>query len=108
MTPLLEVRGLKVEVDGKEIARAVKPSFWKSRFDVSFGSVTCVLEKPSLFRSAFELRIEQSTIGRVERKSIWQSIAQANLPDDWPNPLKVFILWLVIIIWKREAAAASG
>ena len=97
-----------LESGGKELARAVKPSLWSSRFEVSFGNVTCELQKPSLFKSKFELRRDGSVIGSVDRKSIWKTTAQANLPDEWPNALKVFILWLVIIIWQREAAAASG
>ena len=94
--------------NGSEIACAVKPSFWTSTFEVSFGNVTFELAKRGTFKSAFELRLEGTVVGSIERESIWKRTARANLPDDWPNALKVFILWLVLVIWQREAAAASG
>jgi len=30
------------------------------------------------------------------------------LPDVFPLPVKVFIMWLTVLIWKRDSDAASG
>jgi len=29
------------------------------------------------------------------------------LPEPWPLPLKVFVIWLVVLLWKSAAAASS-
>jgi hypothetical protein len=33
---------------------------------------------------------------------VWTRRAAADLPPDWPVPIKAFIIWLVIILWKRR------
>ena len=32
----------------------------------------------------------------------------ANLPEGIPLPVKVFIIWLVVILWKRESDSAAA
>ena len=34
--------------------------------------------------------------------------ALVDLPPDLPLPVRVFVIWLTVILWKRQAEAASG
>lgn len=97
-----------LEADGKLIAKAMKPSFLRANFEISFGNARCELKKKGLFRSAFEVLAEGRVVGKVERKSVWKRSAQIDLPPEWPDALSTFILWLGLVMWKREAAAAAG
>jgi hypothetical protein len=47
-------------------------------------------------------------IGTLAPESRWTRRATANLPSDWPAPITAFVIWLVIILWKREAGAAAA
>ncbi len=43
---------------------------------------------------------------------MWSRRATATLPDTLPVPVRLFVLWLAMLIWKRDddagAAAATG
>lgn len=97
-----------LESEGTRIAEALKPSVFRNAFEVRFGSVMCEFKKKGFFRASFELELDGRVIGRVERESIWRRTVRADIPDDWPDALQVFIVWLALVIWRREAAASSG
>lgn len=97
-----------LDVDGRTIATALKPSAFRFRLEISFGDVVCELRKKGIFRSRFELVLDGRVIGEVRRESMWRRSVRVDLPDSWPEVLQAFVLWLGLIMWKREAAASSG
>lgn len=102
--------GSFVMVRGDELfAEASKASAWRSTFEITFGDTTCVMKKKGGFGSRFVLEYRGEEIGRVTRKGVFAQTMNVELPDGWPRALQAFILWLALIIWRREtAAAASG
>ena len=49
-------------------------------------------------------------VGTIRRETWTSRKARVELPDELPLPVRVFVLWLVLLMWKREsdAAASSG
>lgn len=97
---------------------ATKPSALRSRFEVSYGERRYVLEKASFWSGGFAVR-EQipggtasgkdlRTVGTIAKEGVFSRRAVLDLPEDWPLPVQVFVFWLVVVIWTRERAAASG
>jgi hypothetical protein len=97
-----------IEAGGRQLARAAKPSAFRNTFVVSYGGRDYTLRKTSAWRREFELMDGERRIGTLAPESRWTRRATANLPSDWPAPITAFVIWLVIILWKREAGAAAA
>ena len=99
-----------IERGGQVLARATKPSVFRQAFLVNYNGKTYSLHRPSVWRRAFALLDGEQQIGSVSPNSVWTRDATADLPRDWPMAVKAFVIWLVIILWKRESdgAAAAG
>jgi hypothetical protein len=54
------------------------------------------------------VRSGDTEIGTLTPNSAWRRDAAVKLPEQWPLPLKVFVIWLVIILWNRDYNAAAG
>ena len=39
---------------------------------------------------------------------MWSRRATAMLPDTLPLPVRLFVLWLAVLVWKRDADAAAA
>jgi len=59
-------------------------------------------------RRGFVLMDGERQIGSITPDNAWTRRATADLPPDWPAPITAFVAWLVIILWKREAAASAA
>ena len=97
-----------LERGSQVLARATKPSAFRNAFIVTYNGKSYMQRKPSAWRRAFVLLDEERHIGSVSPLSAWTRQATADLPRDWPMPIKAFIIWLVIILWKRDAESAAA
>ncbi len=97
-----------IEAGGRELARATKPSAFRDTMIVHYGGKDYALRRRSLWRRAFVLMDGERQIGSITPESVWTRRATADLPTDWPAPIKAFVIWLVIILWKREADSAAA
>jgi hypothetical protein len=96
-----------IETGGRELARATKPSAFRHTIIVHYKGTDYELRKPSLWRRDFVLLDGDRQIGAITRESAWTRRATADLPSDWPMPIRAFVICLVIILWKRDANAAA-
>ena len=99
--------------NGSMIAHASKPSVLRNLFDVEYGGRRYTLKKASWLGRAFVLMEEEREVGSVRPVSIFGRRAEVALPDEIPLAVGVFLVWLVLILWRREqknsaAAAAAG
>jgi hypothetical protein len=97
-----------LERDGRLIARAVKPSAFRERFEVEVNGAVYTLRKPSAFSRRFHLFSGEQQIGEIAPVSVFSRRSRINLPADIPLAIQLFIFWLALLMWKRQAAAAGA
>jgi hypothetical protein len=97
-----------LEKDGEIVARAQKPSALKSSFDIEFSDRRYTLKKESWAGRSFVLLQGDLEVGSIRPEGMLTRKATVQLPDDLPIPLQVFVMWLTILLWKREADAGAA
>jgi hypothetical protein len=97
-----------IEQGGRPLASASKPSAWRHTLIVHYNGKEYTVRKPSMWRRGFVLMDGERQIGSMSPESMWTRRATADLPSDWPMPIKAFVIWLVIILWKRDANNAAA
>lgn len=97
-----------LDFQGSAIAVAQKPSAFRQRFTVSFKEHDYVLAAASAMGRAFVLRAGEEEVGHIRPFNMLSRKAEVDLPDEVPLPVQAFCLWLVLVLWQRAAAAASG
>lgn len=93
---------------GNVIAKADKPSVLRRKFNISFLGVNYELSPKSILGSSFVLKKNDKEIGSIKRTYFLNRKTVVNLPDEIPIHVKSFMLWLVIIMWKRESNSSGG
>ena len=97
-----------IEAGGRELARATKPSAFRDTMIVHYGGRDYTLLKPSIWRRTFALLDGERQIGAISPESAWTRRATADLPPDVPVPIQAFVVWLVILLWKRDAQSSAA
>lgn len=97
-----------IDTGGRPIAKAVKQSALKRAFEVETNEKRFILKPKSALSRTFVLQHGDRTVGTIAPLRALSRKITANLPDDLSMPVQIFILWLVILMWKRAVAAASG
>ncbi|MGE5559120.1 MAG: hypothetical protein ACM3WV_11025 [Bacillota bacterium] len=89
--------------NGLALARAEKPSAFFRRFLIEYDEREYVFQAKSVFSREFVLFDGPSEIGRVAPEGLFTRRAVVNLPEELPLPVRIFILWLTIVLWERES-----
>ena len=91
------------------LATAAKPSIWSGRWEITAGDRTYELAKRSWMSRAIQLRGRGQVLGEVQPKSAFSAKAAVELPAELPLPVQVFVIAVVLTLWRRdESAAAAG
>lgn len=96
-----------LESEGKEVARAEKLSAFRRSFELSHAGRVWTLRARSALGRAFVLSDGKSEAGSISPDGFLTRRATARLPETLPLPVRVFLLWLVTILWKRAADSAT-
>lgn len=96
-----------LERNGQIVARAAKLSVWRDKFAVQSGTRLVELRKLSVFSRKFGLFDGDKQIGLIYPRGMFSKRANIDLPHEWPLADRVFMFWLVFLMWKRESQAAS-
>jgi hypothetical protein len=51
---------------------------------------------------------EDHQLGLIEPQGLLTRKAAISLPDTIPLPIQIFVIWLVLVSWKRESDAGSA
>jgi hypothetical protein len=94
--------------DGRLIAAASKPSVLRRRFDVVYGGHTLTLQARSTWGRAMDVHLDGLAVGGIVPAGAWTRRASATLPDSVPLPVQVFVIWLAMLLWKREHESAAA
>lgn len=97
-----------LETAGTSVARAEKPNPLFRQFLIESEGRRLWLKAKSVFSREFALFEGSNQIGRVVPSGFLTRRAEAYLPDEFPLPVKIFILWLALILWNRESESASA
>lgn len=96
-----------LERNGSVVARATKPSALRSKFEVEVGDRQLELRRLSLLNRRFGVFQDGKQVGSIYPLGIFTRRSNIDLPSDLPISTRVFLFWLVFLMWKREQSAAS-
>ena len=93
---------------GDVVARAVKPSAFRSRFEVEHAGEHYSVERTGFLRSRFVVRQGPVDVGCLARRGWAAHSCDIDLPQEWPEALRIFVFWLALVLWKREDTVAAS
>jgi hypothetical protein len=96
-----------LELNGTPLAHAEKPSALHRSFTIQHEGKTYILKAESVLGRTFLLLENDRRIGSITPAGMFTRKATVDLPDEMPLPIKVFLLWLTVILWKRDSEAAA-
>jgi hypothetical protein len=99
-----------LETAGAVVARAQKPSAFRRAFAIEHRGRRYTLRATSAVRRRMALFEGDRSIGALSPQGIFTRRVNVDLPPDMPMAVRVFVIWLAVILWKRDAdggAAAS-
>ncbi|MCX6559393.1 MAG: hypothetical protein NTZ26_02655 [Candidatus Aminicenantes bacterium] len=92
-----------LEKEGLPLARAVKPSALLRSFEIELEGRAFTLKALSPVRRAMVLSEGGVVVGTIEPEGILTRQARIKMLDELPLVLKLFVIWLTLLIWKRES-----
>ncbi|MCL6548988.1 MAG: hypothetical protein K6T30_08765 [Alicyclobacillus sp.] len=93
--------------NGSVLARAEKPSAFRRSFLLDYMGKCYTLQARSAFGRTFILSEDSTEIGSIHPTGLLTRRARAVLPGHLPLFFKVFLIWLTLVLWKREAESTS-
>ena len=96
----------RLEENDRLLARAIKPSAWRSSYDLDIDGQIYTLERDSGLCSNFSVHDDGARVGGIRLHSSFSRKGTIDLPATWSEPVRLFVFWLVLIIWNRERTAS--
>jgi hypothetical protein len=90
------------------MARAEKPSAFHRSFTIDHEGRRYTLQAKTVFGRGFLLLEGDREIGSLSPEGIFTRRAIVDFPQALPLPVRVFIIWLAVILWKRESDSAAA
>ena len=90
------------------IAKILKPSLLRRRFEISSAGHRLVLESRGWTGREYRLLLGNQEVGSIKREGFAGRKYLLDFPEDVPIFLQVLMAYIVASQAKREAAAASG
>lgn len=98
----------RLESPAGTVATATRDGLFRRRYQITFGAKTLTLKARSTWGRAMVVLDGERAIGHVAPTGAFTRRAAADLPDTLPLPVRAFIVWLALLVWKREADAAGA
>jgi hypothetical protein len=96
-----------LESNGTILASAEKPSSLRRRLLIGDAVGRQYELKPrDMFSRTFQLHAGSTLIGSLSAKGLFSRGMNIDLPETLPLPVRVFVIWLTAILWKRDAESA--
>lgn len=97
-----------LESAGSTLARAQKPSAFHRSFAIDHEGRRYILRAESVFRRTFLLLDGDRKIGSLSPEGIFTRRTKVDLPPALPLAVRVFVIWLTVILWKRESDSGAA
>jgi len=92
-----------LEGDLGRVATARKPNAFTRSFEVSIDRRNYVFRASAPIVRTFVLERGGKVVGTVRPVALLSRRAVADLPEDMPLPARVFLVWLVLLMWRRAS-----
>lgn len=89
------------------VASATSRGWFRTVFDIRHGEEEYELSFASGWGSVFQLKSGSRHLGELSMKKWFSQRVQIDLDPMLPLPLRLFVLWVAVSIWRAQAAAAS-
>jgi hypothetical protein len=89
-----------IDHKGQTIARATRPSRWRSSLDVELFKRSVKLRRPSIFMRRFAVIDNGRRVGIISPGWTMRP-AKIDLPRDWTVLDRAFLFWLCVLLWRR-------
>lgn len=96
-----------LDSEGRTLVRGHKSSAFLRTFEITYNDELLILKARSAFGRTFELFEDDRRIGVIAPDHVFSRKMRVDLPPTMPLAVCVFIVWLVVLMWKR-AAGSSG
>ena len=95
--------------EGSVFARARKTGFFRKEFEIEFEGGHYTLAARSCWGRSLVLRQGGEELGAIRPQAWYKRSADIELAERLSPLLQAFVVWLGLLLWKRDAdAAASG
>lgn len=91
-----------------EHAAAERLSLWSGRWQLTTGGHTYELAKGFWLSQRYELQEGGTAVGTLRPRGAFGRRAEVTLPPELPPPVQVFVIAVVMTLWRRENSAAAG
>jgi hypothetical protein len=90
------------------VTMAYKHSLLTRSFTITAGSESYGLRPLNVLSKDFTLLRAGAPVGSIRKRSWFSRTADVDLPQDLPLPVRIFIFWLVLLMWRRAANTSNG
>jgi hypothetical protein len=90
------------------VASAEKPSAFRKTFQIDHEGRHYTLKGRSFWQRELVLYEGEREIGSIAPTGFFTRRAQVGLPEELPLILRLFVVWLTMLLWKRESDAAAS
>ena len=99
---------LVMSVNGQEIMRVARVSMWKTTLEGHYANQPLRFERPSIWKSGYQVYLNGVIIGEVKAEGFWQRTMTASFNSQQPYDFQLGCLMIAISIWRQEAASAAA
>lgn len=96
-----------LETNGSELAIAEKPGAFHRMFQIHHEDKQYTLRAKSAFSRKMLLFMGSREIGSMSPQGLFTRKMVVDLPEKLPLPVRVFIIWLAMLLWKRDFEAGG-
>jgi hypothetical protein len=89
-------------------ATAERASVWSGRWQFTAGGRTYELAKAAWYSRRYQLRAGDAVAGELSPRGVFGNHAEASLPPELPPAVQVFVIAVVMTLWRRENSTAAG
>ena len=97
-----------LEKHNKELAKATRSSIFRHSFLLEMDGKRYTVEKRSFFGRTISLKNDSGEVGSVSPGGFLSRRAYVDLPENIELPVRIFVIWLALLLWKRDADTSAG
>ena len=90
------------------LARTERPRRWHRELVIEHSGHRYTLRAESPFQRGFQVLEGPLKIGSISPDGLFTRKASVDVPKRFPLCLQVYIIWLVMMLWKNEEMSGAG